>query len=88
MFKVDLTYRKNYLESLALCQYFDHFLPFVEQHNKLRSSREVRENPLSQTIDISLRLMPMCYQRLELYRVMKDMRWSLNRGMNNRKQGS
>ena len=68
--------RKEYIESLAFCQYLDRFLPFVYQHNKLRFSREIRENPLAQTIDISLRLTPVSYQRLELYRVLKDMRIS------------
>ena len=68
--------RKEYIESLAFCQYLDRFLPFVYQHNKLRFSREIRENPLAQTIDISLRLTPVSYQRLELYRILKDMRIS------------
>ena len=79
--------RKEYLESLAYCNYLDRFLPFVYQHNKLRFSREIRENPLAQTIDVSLRLTPPSYQRLELYRLLKEMRRQQRRALREREQG-
>lgn len=72
--------RKKYIASLAFCQYLDRFLPFVYQHNKLRFSREIRENPLAQTIDVSLRLTPPSYQRLELYRLLREMRRAAGEG--------
>ena len=46
--------RKSYLTSLAKCKQYDKILPFVEQHNQYRFTREPQEHPIEQTYGLFL----------------------------------
>ncbi|OAO13840.1 hypothetical protein AV274_4515 [Blastocystis sp. ATCC 50177/Nand II] len=66
--------QKEYLLSVLRCRQFDAVLPFVEAHNKYRLARAPRESAETLTLEVSVRLTPPSYQRMEVYRLLKGMR--------------
>lgn len=76
------SWRSSFLLSLAKCRQYEQYIPLVKEHDKFRYYRTLHENELTQTMsrkrkeqleaELSVRLTPQAYQRLEVYKVLRE----------------
>lgn len=66
--------QSSFLLSLAKCRQYDQYLPLVREHDTFRYYRTLQENEATQTMQLSVRLTPQAYQRLEVYKVLREVK--------------